>query len=74
LGVTQFSIDDRVVVLQPHLDIRRRIRRDVIRAMHPAEIILPPILRVESMRKNSRQKTEPDVRRNPPEQTNSIHR
>ena len=42
--VHDLPVDDRVVIAQPHLHIGRRIRRHVIGSVHPAEIVLLPIL------------------------------
>jgi hypothetical protein len=49
LGVAQLPVDDRMIVVQPHLDTGRGIGGHVVGAPHPPEIIRP-ILSVKAAR------------------------
>ncbi|MCU0962958.1 MAG: hypothetical protein MUF48_22930 [Pirellulaceae bacterium] len=49
VGITQFPIDDRMIVVQPHFHIGRGVRGHVVGASHPPKII-PLVLSVEAAR------------------------
>ena len=38
-GIAQFPVDDRMIVVQPHLHAGRGVRGHVVRASHPPEVI-----------------------------------